>query len=118
MNMTEQLARAVLSCDSLTARSVLQDLLRAEPRVAAWPPPETSEPLVVAGAAALADLCAYRQSQPAPAWAAEVAPAPEPVFPVKAAASMKRLAALCETQSPEPLRRRRFCTPPNFLEFA
>jgi hypothetical protein len=42
---------------------------------------------------------------------------PEPIFLLEAAARMKRLRALCETQSPEPLRKRGFYAPPNFLEF-
>jgi hypothetical protein len=30
---------------------------------------------------------------------------------------MKRLRTLCETQSPEPLRRQNLYTPPDFLKF-
>ena len=31
---------------------------------------------------------------------------------------LRLLRALCETQAPEPLRKRRLSAPPNFLEFA
>jgi hypothetical protein len=34
------------------------------------------------------------------------------------AETMKRLRTLCETQAPEPMRKRRLYAPPIFLEFA
>jgi hypothetical protein len=40
------------------------------------------------------------------------------MFVVKSAETMPRLRHLCETQSPEPLRRRGFLAPPDFLTFA
>jgi hypothetical protein len=42
----------------------------------------------------------------------------EPVYLVNAAIKMPRLRILCEEQSPEPLRKRGFLAPPNFLESA
>jgi hypothetical protein len=41
-----------------------------------------------------------------------------PFYLLKVAASMKRLRELCETEAPEPLCKRGFYAPPNFLEFA
>jgi hypothetical protein len=51
-------------------------------------------------------------------WVKNVSPLTEPVFLLKSAATMKRLRFLCETESPEALRKRGFYAPPNYLEFA
>jgi hypothetical protein len=69
-------------------------------------------------AAALVELLALRLNQAPPVWTASVGALPEPIYLVKAAARMQRLRALCETQSPGPLRKRGLYAPPNFLEFA
>ena len=118
MNRTEELARLVLSGDSLRARSVMQDMLSESPCVSDWPKPESADLSVLTLAAALVDLCAERLSQCAPEWTREVGPSPEPVYLLKSAVSMRRLRTLCETQSPGPLRRRGFYAPPNFLQSA
>jgi hypothetical protein len=64
------------------------------------------------------ELLALRSGQKPPQWTKDVGALPEPFYLLKAAANMKRLRALCETQAPEPLRKRGFYAPPNFLEFA
>jgi hypothetical protein len=68
--------------------------------------------------AALVELLAERQGQNPPAWTQEIGALSEPFFMLEAASSMKRLRMLCETQSPEPMRKRRLYAPPHFLEFA
>jgi len=114
----EQLAEAALNRDNLRLRSLAQDWLRENPRLSDTPRPNTPDPRLLAVAASLIELFAQRGRQTPPTWAKEVGPLPEPIFLVESAASMKRLRALCETQAPEPLRKRRLYAPPNFLEFA
>ncbi len=114
----EQLAEAALNRDNLRLRSLAQDWLAQHPRLADVPRPRTSDPRLLSAAASLVELFAQRRRQDPPAWTREVGPLPEPFFLLESAASMKRLRALCETQAPEPLRKRRLYAPPNFLEFA
>lgn len=114
----EALAMAALAQDNLALRSLVQDLLHQQPDVAAWPAPSTSDPQLLAIAAALAELLAQQRHQPAPAWTSTVGPAPQPQFLLKAAATLKRLRTLCMEEAPEPLRKRHLYAPPNFLEFA
>lgn len=114
----EQLAQAALAGDSLSLRSLTQDFLRGKPSLREYPPPRTEDARLLAAAASLIELFAMRLQQTPPPWTKDVAPLSEPIFLLKAAATMKRLRALCETQSPEPLRKRGFYAPPNFLEFA
>ncbi len=114
----EQLAAAALAGESLLLRSLTQDLLREQPRLSAVPKPQTEDTRLLAAAASLVELLALRLQQAPPAWTAEVGALPEPIYLLKAAASMQRLRVLCETAAPEPLRKRGFYAPPNFLEFA
>ena len=114
----EQLATAALNGESLRLRSLTQDLLREPPRLSDYPQPQTNDPRLLAAVAALVELFALRLAQTPPAWTQDVGALPEPVYLVQAAAQMKRLRVLCETQAPEPLRKRGFYAPPNFLEFA
>jgi predicted secreted protein len=114
----DQLALAALNYESLQLRSLTQDLLRANAKLNATPRPTTNDPRLLAIAASLIELLALRQHQSPPAWAKDIAPLNEPIFLVKAAETMKHLRTLCETQSPEPMRKRGLYAPPNFLEFA
>ncbi len=114
----EQLAAAALEGESLLLRSLTQDLLREQPSLSQYPKPRTDDARLLAAAASLIELLALRMHQLPPLWTKEVGPLPEPVYLLKAAAGMKRLRQLCETEAPEPLRKRGFYAPPNFLEFA
>jgi hypothetical protein len=118
MATLEQLAQAALNRDNLMLRSLVQDWLRDNPRLSEVSRPRTGDSRVLAAAASLIELFAQRARQNPPAWVKEVGPLSEPVFLLESAASMKRLRVLCETQAPEPLRKRRLYAPPNFLEFA
>ena len=113
----EQLAEAALNGESLLLRSLTQDLLREQPRLIEYPKPLTSDLRLLAASASLVELLALRLRQ-APPWAKDVGALPEPIHLLKAATSMKRLRELCETEAPEPLLKRGFYAPPNFLEFA
>jgi hypothetical protein len=114
----EQVAQAALNADALLLRSLTQDLLRERPVLSECPKPHTDDLRLLAAAASLVELFALRLRQTPPQWTKDVGPLPEPVYLLKAAANMKRLRALCETEAPEPLRKRGFYAPPNFLEFA
>jgi hypothetical protein len=114
----EQLAEAALNGESLRLRSLTQDLLRENPNLSECPKPQTNDSRILAAAASLVELLASRLRQAPPPWTKDVGALSEPIYLLKAAASLKRLRELCETESPEPLRKRGFYAPPNFLEFA
>ena len=113
----EALAEAALRRDSLQVRSLAQDLLREDPQLATLPRPPIDDQQILGTAAALLELLAQRSGQPAPAWTREVGPVLEPVFLLEAATRMKRLRALCQSEAPEPLRKRGLYAPPDFLTF-
>ncbi len=112
----EQLAEAAIKQDALLLRSLTQDLLREHPTLKNFPRPSAVDFQTLAGAASLIELFALRLRQEPPAWTNEVGPLPKPIHLLKAAATLKHLKALCEQQAPEPLRKRGFYAPPNFLE--
>ncbi len=118
MEQIEQLAQAALARDHLKLRSLVQDLARAKIDWNKLPRPSTNDPRLLAISASLAELLALRSKQNPPAWTEEIGPLKEPFFLLESAATMKRLRTLCETQSPEPMRKRLLYAPPHFLEFA
>jgi len=113
----EQLAEAAVKGESLLTRNLTQDFFCEHPRLNEIPFPATNDPIILAASAALIELFAARLQQAPPPWAKKIGPVAEPIFLLKAAATMKHLRALCETESPEPLRKRGFYAPPNYLEF-
>ena len=118
MNPIEALAKAALQRDSLRLRSLVQDMTRARTNWSDLARPTTKDTRLLAIAASLAELLAARQNQPPAAWTKEIGALNEPFFLLRSAETMKRLRLLCETQSPEPMRKRQLYAPPNFLEFA
>jgi hypothetical protein len=114
----EALAETALQRDSLHLRSLVQDFVRDHPQLTAIPRPHIDNQQILGTAAALLELLAQRTGQSAPAWTREIGAVPEPVFLLKSATRMKRLRALCEAESPEPLRKRGLYAPPDFLTFA
>lgn len=118
MEQIEQLAQAALERDHLKLRSLVQDLARVNFDFSVTPRPTTADPLLLVITASLVELLALRQNQAPPAWTKDIGALKEPFFMLESAASMKRLRMLCETQSPEPMRKRRLYAPPHFLEFA
>jgi hypothetical protein len=113
----EMIARTALQRDSLQLRSMVQDFLRSNVTLAAVAPPVTDDQSVLAMAAALLELLALRSGQAPPAWTAAIGPANKPFYLLKSAERMKRLQRLCRHESPEPLRKRRFYAPPDYLTF-
>lgn len=118
MAKIEELAIAVLAYDSLLARALIQGFYDPALNLAHISKPDTADPEILATSAALIELLALRRGQKAPAWTEDVGPLRESRYLLRAAASMRRLRRLCETEAPEPLRKRRLFAPPNFLEFA
>lgn len=114
----EQLAKAAINQEALLLRSLTQDLLLENSRLSDVPRPVAIDFKTLAAAAALIEMFAERLHQEPPKWAREVGALPEPIYLVKAAATMRRLRTLCEMEAPEPLRKRGFYAPPNFLESA
>ncbi|MDP1624601.1 MAG: hypothetical protein Q8L64_02410 [bacterium] len=118
MELIEQLAEAAFQRDSLRLRSLVQDIARAHINWSLISRPKTNDFHLLALSAALAELLASRQKQEPPSWTKEIGALKEPFYLLQSAEKMKRLRLLCETQSPEPMRRRQLYAPPNFLEFA
>lgn len=118
MAQIEQLAQAALERDHLKLRSLVQDFARAKIEYSKLPRPVTSDIHLLVISAALTELLAQRNNQPPPAWTKEIGALQEPFFLLESASKMKRLRTLCETQSPEPMRKRLLFAPPHFLEFA
>ena len=113
-----ELLQAVLTHDMLTARQWVTDAIRAGFRWEAVGQPEGLDPVSLALAASLVELMAERTGRRCPSWTAAVPAAPERLFLVEAARVLPRLRRLCEEEGPEPLRRRRFLAPPDFLTAA
>jgi hypothetical protein len=118
MEIIEQMAEAAINRDSLRLRSLVQDWTRSGISVSEIQRPNQTDVKTLAVSAALVELLAERRGEISPRWTQEIGALAEPFFLVESATSMKRLKTLCETQSPEPLRRRRLYAPPHFLEFA
>ncbi len=118
MAQLEDIARAAIAGDALLARSLAQDWLAATTRLDRVPQPETHDATVLAVAAALIETFAIRRNEAAPTWSDGVGPLIEPLYLLRFATTMPRLRKLCETEAPEPLRRRRIFAPADYLSAA
>ena len=118
MEQIEQLAQAALERDHLKLRSLVQDITREKVDWNNIQRPSTKDARLLVFSAALVELLAERNHQVSPAWTKEIGALKEPFFLLESAIQMKRLRLLCETQSPEPMRKRLLYAPPHFLEFA
>jgi hypothetical protein len=117
MELIEALAEAALRHDSLQVRSLAQELVRTTRRFSDIPRPTSRDARILAVAAGLVELLALRAGQSPPSWTSGVGASPEPHFLLDAARTMKRLRRLCQTESPEPLRKRSLYAPPEYLTF-
>jgi hypothetical protein len=114
----EELAQAALRRDNLQLRSLAQDFLLDHPQFESISRPLSDDQRILGVAAGLLELLAQRSGRHAPAWTREIGSVPEPFYLLDEARRMKRLRRLCETESPEPLRKRGLYAPPGFLSFA
>ena len=112
------LVRALLSFDALAARQWVADSLREGLRWPSVPAPSEVDPVFLGVAAGVAELLASRAGQSPPSWTETVGAIAGPVYLVRAAQTLPRLRQLCESEGPEPLRRRRILAPPEFLTVA
>lgn len=113
----DEIAHAAVRGDAIVTRSLCQDFLAKRSRLDDIAPSRSNDPVIRAVFAALVELFALRRSLPAPAWCREVGPLDAPLFLVHASAAMPRLRAMCEAESPEPLKRRNIFAPANYLSF-
>ena len=115
MTRLEEIAAAALDGDALKTRGLAQDLLANHTPLRAEPAPDPQHALRASLVAGFAELFALRNGEAPPDWASAIGPAPNDVFLVRASSRMPRLRRLCEAESPEPLRKRRFYVPGNYL---
>lgn len=108
----------LLRFDALAARQWVADAFREKLLWSGIDRPQGLKTVEMAVAAGVVELLAYRAGQSPPDWTREVMPLRNPVYLVRAAASMPRLRRLCEQEGPAPLRRLRIFAPPDFLTFA
>jgi hypothetical protein len=113
-----ELVAAVVRRDALRARQWIADAQRMAFDWSGVARPDGLDPLGLAVAAALVEVMAERHGTPAPAWTPGVPASPQRMYLVRAAESLPRLRRLCETEGPEPLRRRGLLAPPDFLTTA
>ena len=113
----ESIAQSALMKNNLDTRSLVQDFLRTDPEISAVPRPQISDYTTLAIAAALLELFALRQNKEAPPWTSDIGGVSEPIFLLRSVTKMKRLRALCLQEAPEPLRKRQFFAPPDYLDF-
>ena len=118
MITVEQIAQAALDGDALHVRSLVLDFLRQNPQLEGVPRPATTDQTVLAATAAIVELLAQRRQQRPPRWTEGVGTVSPPVYLLKSAHKMRRLREMCQAEAPEPLRRRGFYAPANYLEFA
>jgi hypothetical protein len=116
MNPLQNITRSAICGDALLTRSLVLDWLATSPRFSEVPKPQVENATELAVSAGLVELLADRFKQSAPAWAAEVGPAPEPTHLLRSAKTMPRLRKMCEAESPLPLKRRLVYVPANYLD--
>lgn len=112
------IATALLNRSALDLRQLVQDALRDSARLTDIAMPATASAVELAAAASMVELLCIRAGVRAPDWAGSIPPLAVPMHVTRGAETMPRLRALCEAESPEPLRKRGFFAPPDFLTFA
>jgi len=113
----EELARSALEQNALELRALVLEFLEQHPKISDVQRPDSKDEHILAAAASLIELLAIRSNQIPPEWTAGIPPMKTPMFLLKAAERMKHLRDLCRSQSPEPLKKRGFYAPPDFLVF-
>lgn len=114
----DDMAEAALAGDAMRLRTVVQEWLRTRPVMAEVGPPVGEDMAQRVVAAGMVELFALRTGQPEPRWALDTGGLNESRYLVSSALRMKRLRAMCEAESPEPLRRRNLFAPADYLRFA
>jgi hypothetical protein len=113
-----ELVHALRHRETLTARQWVADAVRAGFQLHDLERPLGLDELDLAIAAGVVELLASRWHQSVPRWTHDIPALTEPFLLVAAAARLPRLRRSCETEGPEPLRRRGLLAPPDFLTSA
>jgi len=116
--MTKQLSEAVLLRDALLARSIVISMHRARSALSECPCPRRISPDALIVSAALLELLASRWGLVAPVWTQAVGGLSMPFYVTSLALRSARERAMCERESPLPLKRRNVFAPGEFLTFA
>src|SRR4051812_448047 len=118
MATVEMLAAAAIEQNALAVRAIAQELLRLDRPLADLPAPSQCDERGQIVAAALIELLAERSHQTPPDWTATMGSLAEPFHLLASSTRMPGLRAMCERESPEPLRRRKLYAPADYLTFA
>jgi hypothetical protein len=111
-----ELVFAALRGDDLSVRQYVKDAARAGFSWASAPPPDFRGPRARAVYASVVELMSARARVPAPAWTADVACAPRPVFLVRWAKKSKALRRESMAHTPDALKKRNVFALPDYLE--
>lgn len=112
------LVTLLLTHQTLAARQWVADAERTNLQYQSLPKPTGLDATEIAVAAGVVELLARRAGESPPTWTSAIGQAPTLILLVRAAATLPRLRHLCETEGPEPLRRRGILAPPDFLTVA
>lgn len=118
MNDLSDVADAILSQKPLRARALMRGYIQNNPVIETQLPPDNGSPELYALTAALTELFARRLNQTPPAWTSTVVPLREFYYLLDNASSMPHLRLLCNTDSPEELKKFGFLAPSDYLTFA
>jgi len=112
----DDVVRAILSGDFLTARQWVADARRAHIDWRWIPKPLGLDEREMTVAAALAELLAGRAGMAPPTWAASIGSIAEPLLLDPGLREMPRTLARAETDGPEPFRKRNLIVSAEFLD--
>jgi hypothetical protein len=110
-----EVVQAAKRGDDLVVRQWVADCQREGVEWSAFKMPADIFGDDLAVAAALVETMATSMFQSPPAWTGAVGAASEDVYLVPSAREMPRTRELCQTQGPEPMRKRRILAPPGYL---
>ena len=116
--LVEHIAEAMLAYEDFRVGMLTLEWLRYELPFAEVPEPISTDPRVRAVTAAVVEVLAEQAGQTPPSWTADIGGLDEPFFPWKLTPNQSFTRWLCETQSPEPFRKRNIFTTPNYLSQA
>lgn len=114
--LIEQVAAAALAGESLLTRHLALTFLRETDCLSDVPQPTVKEPNVLALSAAFVELFAQRRREQSPAWTKKIKRYNEPIFLFRCKPESNTYR-LCLETAPEPLRKRAFFAPYNYLTF-
>jgi hypothetical protein len=109
---------AAMRGDDLTVRQTVKDVARASFSWAEAPAPDFPWKRARAVYAVLVEFLALRAGQLPPAWTADVAPAPAPVFLVRSAKKSRAMRRESLANTPDVMKSRNVFALPQYLALA